>query len=147
MAAHHEVGFTRDGLKSACARLQRNGTMDRAAGSGGKRSRGTPDTVDSVRKYFEVNSKASCGDAASDFGMPRATIRAILTQDIDTRPSRHVATQRVNPSNAEKRLNICRIRGAQIERGELDVEKIFFTYEKVFRIGACAGGTKISSYT
>ena len=100
----------------------------------------TPDTVDTVRQYFEVNIKASCGDAASDSGMPKTTIRTILTQDLDTRPLRHVATQRANPSDAEKRLNICRIRGEQIERGDRDVGKIFFTEEKVFRIGVCDGG-------
>ena len=80
LAAHPEVRFSLECLKPACARSKKNGAMGRAMGSGGQRSRGAADRADSVRQYFEENGKASCGDAASDFGIPKATMRMILTQ-------------------------------------------------------------------
>ena len=61
---------------------------------------------------------------------------------VDNRPLRLVTTQRAQPANAAKRLNICRIRDGRIERGTLDVEAIFLTGDQVFRIGACAGGRR-----
>ena len=67
-------------------------------------------------------------------------MRTVLTQGLDTRPLRQVATMRAQPANAKKRLDICKIWGEQLESGEIDVEKIFFTDEKLFRLGSRSGG-------
>ena len=111
------MGFALEGLKSARRRFQKNGTLDRAKGSGSKRTRRTPDTVEFVRGYMGGNPRASFGDAASAFELPKTTMRMVLTQDLDTRPSRQVTTQRVKPANAKKRLDICKIWDEQLESG------------------------------
>ena len=87
----------------------------------------TLDTADAGRKYFEENVRASRGYASSDCGIPKTPMRMILTQDLDTRPLRQAKKQRAKSPNAEKRLNICRIRDEQLESGDLAVAKIFFT--------------------
>ena len=142
LAKYPEMGFALDGLKSACQRLRANGALERAKGSGSKRTRRTPDTVEQVRQYMGENPGAPCGDAASAFNLPKTTMRMILTDDLDSRPLRQVTAQRAKPANAQKRLEICKLWGEQLESGELDVEKIFFTDGKLFRLGACSGGNQ-----
>ena len=135
LAAYREMGVTLEGLKSAFGRLGKNGVLDRAKGSGGglggKGIR--PTQIGSISR----RRKASFGDAAADIGIPKTTTRLILKQDIDTTPFRKVANQRGDPANAGYRLNICRIRGKQLETGEIDVEKISDNSDKISRLGEC----------
>ena len=66
-------------------------------------------------------------------------MRAILTQDLDNRPSRQVTTQRAMAANADKKLNICMIRGTPLDSGPLDVEKILLTDEQMRMLGSFGG--------
>ena len=147
LAKYPEMGFTLEGLKSACRRFQNNGALERAKGSGNKRTRRTPDTVESVRQYMGENPRAPCGDAESALNLPKAAMTAVLTEDLDTRPIRKVAAQRVKPANAQNRLGICKIRGDQLESGGLDVGKIPPIDGKLPRLGARPGVVRISPRT
>ena len=147
LAKYHEMGFALEGSKSPRRMFRKNGTLGRAEESGSKRARRTPDTVESARHYMEENPISPCGDAVSALDMGKTAMRTILTQDLDTRPLRQVETQRAKSDNSKKRLGICKIREGQLESGELDVEKIFFHDEKLFRLGACSGEIEISPRT
>ena len=137
-----EMGFTEQGLKAACRRLKDTGTLDRKSGSGPKRARRTPDVVDDMRQFLADNRTATCGDAARALKLPRSTARRAILEDLQLKPIRQVTAQRVKPVNMAKRLEACQKWNDQIQPGELDVAKIYFTDEKLFRLGACAGGNQ-----
>ena len=135
-----DMGFSLEGLKSAVARLHKFGNLERKTGSGRKRTRRTPEATEAAKAYFEGSKFATAGEAARDLNIPKTTVRRIISEDLDLKPLRQITTQRVRPQNFAKRLEICKIWDEQIRNGSLDVEKIYFTDEKVFRLGACAGG-------
>ena len=135
-------GFTEQGLKSAVERLRNTGTLDRKEGSGRKRSRRTPDAVEAARQFFAENKTASMGDLRKALELPRTAARRIIREDLELKPLRQVTAQRVKPANAAKRLEACQLWDTQLRSGELDAEKIFFTDEKLFRLGACPGGNQ-----
>ena len=68
---------------------------------------------------MEEIQRAPCGDAAPTFNLPKTTVRAVLTEELDNRPLRKVTAQRAHPASAQKRLEICKIWGEQLESGIL----------------------------
>ena len=89
-----------------------------------------------------TNPKITCGDAAKELGLSESTARRLLKEELDCKPLRQVKSQRVKPEAAQKRLDCCKAWLAQIESGELDPRKIYWTDEKLFRLGACPGGNQ-----
>ena len=137
---HPDMGFALGGLKSACARWEQNGALDRKVGSGAKRKSRAADAVEDTRAFFGENDRGTCGEAVSQFGLSRGPARRIISHDLDLRPIRQISTHRVKADNAAKRLAMCRIWEEGFRVGELDSAKIFFADEKVFRPVACPGG-------
>ena len=133
-------GLTEQGVKDVCKRLNETGGTDRQSGSGAPRRARTEENVEAVRSVMEGDRDATRGDAIKATGLSRSTVRRILRQDLELKPLRKIKGQRVKAANAEKRLELCRKWDAQIASGELDLTKIFFTDEKLFRLGACPGG-------
>ena len=64
MTRYPEMGFTEQGLKSACRRVKATGAIDRKSGSGPRRARRAPGVVEDMRQYFTDNRTASCRGAA-----------------------------------------------------------------------------------
>ena len=135
-------GFTEQGPRSAAERLQNTGALGRKEGSGRKRTRRAPDAAEAARQFLAANRTAACGDLRKALAIPRIAARRIISDDIGYKPLRQVTAQRVKPANAAKRLEACQLWGSQFRSGDLDAGEIFFTGEKLFRLGACPGGSQ-----
>ena len=133
-------GFTEQGVKTACVRIKETGSVSRKEGTGREFTARTDGNIERVRSVMESNRDATCGDAVTATGISRASAQRILKRDLELKPLRKLKAQRVKPINQAKRLEICRRWDEQIRTGELDLRKIYFTDEKLFRIGACPGG-------
>ena len=53
-----------------------------------------------------------------------------------------MTAQRAKPANMTKLLEACQKWNDRIQSGELDVAKIYFADDKLFRLGACPGGNR-----
>ena len=69
-------------------------------------------------------------------------MKKIIKVDLKLKPFRMVKAQRVTPQKAAKRLAACEKWKAQIESGELDLKAVYWTDEKIFRLGALKGGNQ-----
>ena len=115
---------------------------DRQSGSGQQTARRPPGVGEGLRKYSADNRTVSCRVAAHALNPPRATDRRAIEEDIMCKPPRQVTAHRAKPVSMTKRLEACQKWNDQIQSGELDVAKIYFADEELFRIGACHSGNQ-----
>ena len=132
-------GFNEHGLRTMVENIKARGTADRRSGSGRKRTVRTEETIERVRAFRESNPEATAGDVARETGLAPTTAREVLKLDLSLKPLRKVTAQRIKGANKEKRLEMCKKWDEEIENGSLDLTKVFWTDEKIFRLGACAG--------
>ena len=137
-----ECGFNPRGLRDAVDRLKATGTLERKQGSGPKRRIRTADKIEAARAYMGSNPDASCGDLVKEMGIKRTSARNILKRDLDLKPLKKTTSHRVTQRNKTKRMEACQTWDADIASGALDLTKVFFTDEEIFRLGACAGGNQ-----
>ena len=78
--------------------------------------------------------------AVKNTGLAGYAVRLILKNEPEKQPHRKIKAQLAQPNNATKRLDMRRKWDAQIESGEIALEKIFITDEKIFRIWKGPGG-------
>ena len=62
--------------------------------------------------------------------------------DLELKPLRKVTAQRVKEEHRAKRLERCLQWDAEIASGALDLTAVYWTDEKLFRLGACSGGNR-----
>lgn len=135
-------GFNPSGLRTMVENIKARKTTERKQGSGRPKARRTAEMVDAARQYMDANADATCGDLVKETGLRRTTAQRVLKEDLELKPLRKVTAQRVKESNKEKRLQMCKKWEEDIASGALDLTKVYWTDEKVFRLGACSGGNQ-----
>ena len=135
-------GLNQLGARDAVARLKATGSLDRKSGSGRRISVRTEEVVEAAREFMEGNKDATCGDLVKELGLKDTTARRILKVDLELKPLRKVTAQRVKEERRAKRLERCLQWDAEIASGALDLTAVYWTDEKLFRLGACSGGNQ-----
>ena len=136
------IEFSLVGVKSEVSTFKKFGGLGRQAGSGRKRTRRTPDSAGFDKAYIVGNKFATAGEAASEQGVPKTTVRRMISSDLVMDPIRQITKQRAIPRNTTNRLESRKIRGDEIRNGSLDVGEMYFTDERFSRLGACDSGNQ-----
>ena len=138
-----DYGFTYSGVKDALARLKKNGTLERQAGSGRPKSGRSEANVAAINSAVQDNPRVSKRSLAASTGIKVSSVRNILKNDLGMKSLTQIKAQRIKKVNTEARLARCQEWAQQMENGwEFDPRKVFWTDEKVFRLGKTSGGNQ-----
>ena len=139
------AGMPPSGVKTAGKRLEgaEEGKSNKPGNCGGKRVKRTDAKLAEANQVMEADPNASIRELATKVGLSRGAAARALKDDLALKRLTQMTMRRVQPSAKAKRLDRRAYwKGGMDNADSLDPRCVFFADEKVFRIGACAGGNQ-----
>ena len=133
------------GARDVCARLKKNdgdasNVIRRKKGSGRKFS---AEKVEKVRAAHEANNDASPREIAKSEGLKKSTVEWVRKTVLKKKCFTKIKAQRIKGANAKKRVRRCTRWLQGMQNGyEFDPRKVWWTDEKIFRLGEVKGGNQ-----
>ena len=135
-------------IKSACDRIvKRDFSTARPAGSGRPKTAATSPNIQKVREHLAnealPDEEKSLAKTSKATGLSRRTTQRIIKDKLKQKSLTKIKVQYVRSSNAKKRLEISQRWKAEMGRDwKFDPRSVFWTDEKVFRLGKVEGGNQ-----
>ena len=141
-----DAGLTLNGVKAAIKRIK----ADPQAAGGEKcepakrhRTQRTAEKVEQVRALLADNPSATLSQIKSEVGLSRTTTQRVIKNDLQLKSLQQVTMHHVGASHKQKRLDRCAEWLEKMDHSyDLDPRTAFWTDEKIFRLGQCAGGNQ-----
>ena len=140
-------GLKQEGARDTIARIKVSTGLDdfleRKKGSGPPKKVRTVEKVAEVKALIDQNNRLSYGEIAKVANINKNAVKQICTKDLQLKNVTQVKNQRIKTANKTKRMTACSDWLSKMDDGwQFDPRSVYWTDEKIFRIGEVGGGSK-----
>ena len=136
LKAYPHSGLSLYGVKTAAARIKKSGDVGRQVGSGRLPTKCSGKNAKKVQVILSGNPGASIRSICKGLGLKRGTVANILKKKLGKKCLKKVKAQKLTQQHPQRRLQARRAWVERMASGALDHREIFFTDEKIFRVGS-----------
>ena len=145
---HKDKPWTPLAVKKILQKIKKGDPTGRKQGSGRKRSARPSPNVKKVEnaptKGGRKSSAASCRKIASNLKLHRSSVQRIIKRDLKLKSVAMISTTRLSEKQKAKRRAYCAETLGKLESGELQLSRVVFSDEKIFR---CSSTSKLPALT